>query len=284
MLFSPKTINFTPGVSAQGGSGVTGNFWPWYASPYLDITPANYITLAQGLGLSPGDYWWLNGTQQGAEGNAFMFVKCNSAIAGAGLLLAVDTPATGTFTAAGSTVSKIVTTVTAGAANNSEVDNWLFAASTGATSLNLRRVKANTGGANSTFTISLPDYLRPNLPNDQDVFATQPTNGDQIRLVRPYNTQICTASLVPFGVSLGAVTSGDYTIIQVAGLCGLQSSGAITFVNQQAMPAAAGQIQLLAGANLNLNFNGASMILPQYFGTATAGNQLIPAYVNFIGQ
>src|SRR5271169_4533299 len=170
MLFSPKAINFTPGVWAQGGSGVAGNFFPWYAAPFLDITPATYANISAGYGLSLGDYWWNNGTQVSAEGNAFMFVKANAALT-VGQLVSMDAPQTGTYT---SGTTKILTNITEAGAVNSEVDNWLTVIATGQAVPQIRRIKANSTGATALYTISLPDFLRPNSPADTETFVTTP--------------------------------------------------------------------------------------------------------------
>jgi hypothetical protein len=51
-----------------------------------------------------------------------------------------------------------------------------------------------------------------------DCLTLAATNGDVCVILRPYQVQVCTATTVPIGIALGTVTSGNYTIIQVAGL------------------------------------------------------------------
>ena len=283
MQFSPKSINFTPGVWAQGGSGVAGNFFPWYASPYLDITAANYAGIQAGLGLSPGDFWWNNGTQEGCEGNAFMFVKANAGLT-IGQLVAMDAPQTGTYTAAGSTASTTITNITEAQGVNGDVNNYLSGIFTGQAVPQIRRIKGNTNGANAQFKISLPDYLRPNLPNDLDVWTTTPTNGDQLCVIRPFNVRVCTASLQPIGVALGTVTSGSYTIIQVAGLAGVSAVGN-SLANVAMVPGAPGAAGVLTGQPANYSaaqiFTQGTAIVPLIANSAASA--FIPCMVNFIG-
>src|SRR5271169_341254 len=283
MLFSPKAINFSPGVWAQGGSGVSGNFFPWYAAPFIDITPATYANISAGYGLSLGDYWWNNGTQVSAEGNAFMFVKANAALT-IGQLVSMDAPQTGTYTTAGSTASKTVTNITEAGAVNSEIDNWLTVIATGQSVPQARRIKANTTGAAAVYTISLPDFLRPNSPNDQDVWTTTPTNGDQLAIVRPYNVKVCTAALQPIGVALGTVTSGDYTIIQIAGLAGVSCVGN-TLANVAMVPGSPGAAGVLTGQPANYSaaqyFNAGGSIVPLMANAAASA--MVMCMVNFVG-
>jgi len=276
-LYCPKAINFTPGVWAQGGSGVVGNFFPWYGSPFIDITAANYASLSASVGLTLGDYWWNNGTMQGCEGNAFMFVKANAALT-LGQIVQIDAPTAGTYTAAGSTASKTVTNITT-TATNVEVDNWLNCIATGQSVPQMRRIKANTSGANAVFTISLPDYLRPSLPNDQDVWTTTPTNGDPLQVIRPWNVVVGTTAGIPVGVALGSVTSGSYTIVQVAGICNVIANGTTTTAVNA--PATLGTLGRVIGLGAASQYAAGWTILPQVANN-TAGT-FIPAYVNFIG-
>lgn len=283
MLFSPKAINFTPGVWAQGGSGVAGNFFPWYTAPFLDMTQAQWQAVAQGVGLSLGDSWWNNGTQGAAEGNAFMFVKANAGLT-IGQLVAMDAPQTGTFTTAGSTASLSKTNITEAGAVNSEIDNWLTVIATGQAVPQARRIKANTTGANAIYTISQPDFLRPNSPNDLDVWTTTPTNGDQVAVVRPFQVKVCTASLQPIGVALGTVTSGDFTIIQIAGLAGVSCVGN-TLANVAMVPGSPGAAGVLTGQPANYSaaqyFNAGGSIVPMMANAAASA--MVMCMVNFVG-
>jgi hypothetical protein len=279
MMFSPKAINFTSGVWAQGGSGVVGNYFPWFASPYLDITAANYASIAAGVGLSLGDFWWNNGTQSGNEGNAFMLVKANAALA-IGQIVQIDAPQAGTYTAAGSTASKLVTNITEAGAVNSEVDNYINVIATSQTVPNMRRIKGNTTGANAVYTISLPDYLRPSSPADLDVLvAPSLANGDPLQIIRPWNVVVGTTNGIPVGVALGTVTSGSYTIVQVAGLTQILANGTTTLTVNQ--PATLGTLGRALGLAAATQYAAGYTILPQV--TNNTAGTFVPAYVNFIG-
>lgn len=283
MQYCPKAINFTPGVWAQGGSGVAGNFFPWYAAPYLDITAANFASIAAGVGLSPGDLWWNNGVQDGNEGNAFMLVRAQAALT-IGQLVAMDAPQTGTYTTAGSTAAISKTNITEAQGVNGDVGNYLSGIFTGQSVPQIRKIKANTNGANALFTISLPDYLRPSLPADQDGWTTTPTNGDQVCVIRPWNVRVCTAVLQPVGVALGTVTSGSYTIIQVAGLAGVSAVGN-TLANVAMVPGAPGAAGVLTGQPANYSaaqiYTQGTAIVPMIANAAASA--MIPCMVNFIG-
>jgi hypothetical protein len=153
----------------------------------------------------------------------------------------------------------------------------------------IRRIKANTNGANAIYTISLPDYLRPSLPNDLDVWTTTPTNGDALTVIRPWNVKVCTATTNPVGVALGTVTSGSYTIIQVAGLAGVSATAtvAITAMSTLVTPAASGVLNGFAGTATALVGTAASTymqgasIVPLI--ALASGSAMIPCFVNFIG-
>lgn len=279
MMFSNKAINFTPGQWAQGGSGVAP-LYPWYAAPYIDMTAASLQSLAQGVGLTLGDTWWNNGVQAAAKGNAFMLVKANAALT-VGQIVAMDAPQTGTYTTAGSTAAVSVTNITEAQGVNGDVDNWLYVIATGQTVPQIRRIKANTNGAAARFTIALPDHLRPNLPNDLDTWTTTPTNGDALGVIRPWTVRVCTAALQPVGVALGTVTSGNYTIIQVAGLAGVSAITGLTTM----VPAGVGAAGVVAPQPANYSAaiynNAGASIIPLH---TTGGSLMIPAMVNFIGS
>lgn len=291
MFYRPQKINYTSPAVAQGGPGMSKQF-TWYVNtPYISMTKDQMN--AQGLSL--GDYWWLGGKAPASGGNAFMVVKTTANLS-LGQLVAAADPTTGTYTAAGSTAASIktnISNVTAGV--NGEVDNWLWVSATGATLPQMRRIKANDASATGSFVISQADQLRPNLPNDKDVFDTTPTNGDALAIIRPYNVKVCTATTVPLGVALGTVTAstGPYTIIQIAGLAAILTDGTVnTAVGVPAVPIAAGLIGGFAGTATALTgtaadqFSGAGLILPQLAktGNAAADPLFTPCYINFTGQ
>lgn len=292
MLQRWKKIDYSSPSSASGGAGIVKQF-PWYATPYIDMSAAVFTGVSQAIGASIGDVWWLGGKDHASGGNAFMFVKADAGLT-VGQLVTFATPTTGTITVAGSpvTTTAAVTTnisnVTAGV--NGEVNNWIYANITSATGVNLRRIKANTAAATGNFTVALPNYLLPNSPLDLDVFDTLPTNADPCCIIRPYHTIVCTAATIPVGVTLGTVTQYNYTIVQVAGLAAVASvgNGVALVSGTPALPIAGGAISGFAGTATALTgtaapqFLGAGMVVPLF--ASAAASLLIPCYVNFIGQ
>lgn len=296
MLFRWKKIDYTSPASAQGGPGVSKQITWYQGTPYIDMSTSVFTGVQQAIGASLGDVWWLGGTSVASGGNAFMFVRARAALS-LGQLVTVQTPTTGTVTIPGSPVSTTAALTTnisnVAAGVNGEVGNWLWVSATGATLPQLRRIKANTAAATGNFTVAQPDYLRPNSPTDQDVFDTLPTNGDACAIIRPYNVIVNTATTVPIGVALGTVTSGNYTLIQVAGLAPILTDGTVnTAVGTPAVGIAGGLIGGFAGTATALvgtaanQFSGAGLILPQVAktGNAAADPLYTPCYINFTGQ
>jgi hypothetical protein len=288
MQFRYKKIDYTIPASAAGGPGTVAQI-PWYVSPYIDMTAAQFKGLSQDIGASIGDIFWLGGKAPASGGNAFMFVKATAALA-FGQVLTLAAPTAGTYTAAGSTSAKIITNisnVTAGV--NGEVDNFINVnAAGGSTKWNTRRIKANDASATGSFTVALPDFLRPNSPLDQDIFAgfADFANADAVQVIRPYYAAVAGVGSVPNAISLGIVTSGNYTIVQVAGLAGVLSTSATA--NVPAIPGAAGVIVTAAGVGNGTGGAAAAalgstggMILPMLT-NAVAAN-IVPCMVNFIG-
>lgn len=288
MQYRYKKTDYTAPANSQGGPGVQGAVTWYLSTPYLNMTAAQWHTVAEGTGLTLGDVWTLGGSQPQAAGNSFMFVKADAELT-LGQLVTPALPTTGTITVPGVPVTstEILTTdidnSTAG--TNGEVDNWIYGNITGATLPQLRRIKANTNAATGNFTVSQMDWMRPNSPHDADVLDTTPTNADPCCVIRPYHVIVNTEVTVPIGVSLGAVTSGNYTIVQVGGLAMISAIGDTTalVVNQPAVGAAAGQIAGSAAAAENL-YLGASLILPQFATAAGAPGIFIPCFVNFMRQ
>ncbi len=292
MQYRPKKIDYTSPASAQGGPGVQKAVTWYVGTPYIDMSAAQWAAMGTAIGASLGDMWWLGDGAGASGGNAFMFVKADAALT-LGQVVAAGTPTTGTATVpgAGTAASPLTTTASittninnaATVAVNGDVDNWIFVQATGATLPQLRRIKYNSSSTTSFYKVALPDTMRPNSPTDADVFDTLATNADPLCVIRPYHVISCTASLVPIGIALGTVTSGNYTVIQVAGLAAVQGNnvGAATVVNVPAKVQAAGIITGAAGtANLYL---GAGAIIPQLAYNA-AGTITIPCFVNFTGQ
>jgi len=286
MLYRPKKIDYTSPASAQGGPGVQKQWTHYVGTPYIDMTAAVFAGIQQAIGASLGDIWWLGGGAGANGGNAFMFVKATAGLT-LGQLVAASATTTGTVTnnAAQSTVASVLTNINNAAtvATNGDVDNWIWVTATGAALPQLRRIKSNTSSTTARYDVAKIDPLRPNSPTDQDVFDTLATNGDACSIIRPYNVLVCTATLTPIGVALGTVTSGNYTVVQVAGLAAVTSvgNGNALVVNQPAIPTAGGAIKGSAAAAANL-YTGASCVLPQL--ASSAASLIIPAYVNFTGQ
>jgi hypothetical protein len=293
MQFRPKKIDYTTPAGASGGPGVAAQI-PWYGgTPYINMSTAVYSGVQQAIGASLGDIWWLGGGPEASGGNAFMFVRARAALA-IGQLVTFQTPTTGQLTVPGlpvSTAASITTNVSNAAAGvNGEVGNYIFVspAATYAT-IQLRRIKANTAAVTGNFTVAQTDFLRPNNPTDQDVFDgfSVFANADPLSIIRPYNVIVNTASTVPVGVALGTVTSGNYTIIQVAGLCPVLTKGDTAnkgiVTGQPLVGGAAGvaQGQLDNAATEYVKYGLGSNITALY--TSTAASLILPCYVNFTG-
>ena len=269
-----ELINYIPTTVKEQGA-----LFPYYSN----TSYINSQTLVQNLDL--GVKWWTKGPQKDAGGNSFQVVKAGAGLT-RGQLVAWATPTTGTYTTASSTVASIVTNVNA-AAINSEIDNFIFFNDISV----MKRIKANTKGPNSVFTISLVDPTIASKPYDSDALTAAElallVNGNPVSIIRPYQVIVCTAALVPCGVALGTVTSGYYTIIQKDGLAEVQSTGngVALAVNAPSIPSAAGVQIGFAGTATALvgtasgQFGG-TMMLPQVAWSA-AGALLVPTLVNF---
>jgi len=287
MLYRPKKIDYTTPASAQGGPGVQKQVGHYFGTPYLDMTAAQWAVVSAAIGASLGDIWWLGGGARGNGGNAFMFVKNTTAgaLTQGQLVTAALPTATTAHNPAGESTTAVVTTHynTSALAVNAEVDNWVYVNATGATLPQLRRIKASNVAVLGAMTVALRDNLRPNSPLDADVFDTAATDNDTMCIIRPYEVIECTATKIPIGVALGAVTAGSYTVIQVAGLALVLTKGDTNalVVNQPAIPTAAGFAKGSAAAAANL-YTGAGCILPQF--ASAAASLIMPCFVNFTGQ
>jgi len=262
MMQIPEILNYL-------GTGVKnqGPLFPLYDSTYINSsTPLAEV----------GTIWWTKGAPGDAGGNAFQYVKATAALA-RGQVTALAAATTGTVTSAGSTTSVINTNVTTTAVN-SEVGNFIYFADIAAT----RLIRANTSGANASFTVETAD---PNLATGAagpNVLASVPGNGSALTISRPYSRLVCTATLQPNGVALGTVTSGNYTIVQIAGIAECLAVGSVTATvfGVPAVTGAGGTVVGSAAAAANLYQNGGA-IIPLH---AWAGaSQLVPCLVNFIG-
>ena len=279
MQFRNKKIDYTSPASAQGGPGIAAQF-PWYqGTPYLNMTAAQLAD----SGLSLGDTWWLGGKAPASGGNCFQVVKADATLA-LGQVVTLAAPTAGTFTALGSTSAAIVTSIATNGANsglNAEVDNYITVNPAGGSTVwNTRRIKANDSSATATFTVALPDRLRPNSPTDQDVFDgfASFANADAVCVTRPYHVIVNTATTVPCGIALAVVTQYNYTIIQIAGYAGVKST--TSTANVPAVGAAAGVI--VTGAGTANAYMAAGQILPMQ--TNAVANNIVSCMVNFTGQ
>lgn len=242
-----------------------GPLYPWY-----DSSTYNVASLPAGVQL--GECFFVKGSPRSGGGNAFMWVKATAGLT-QGQLVAWAAP--GTDTASTGSTTSVLNLTTGALTVNAEVDNFVWV---DGTTKEYRRIKANTA---STITVALNDPYVASNPKDADVFTTAPSNTNPVSIIRPFNVRVCTASLQPVGVALGTVTSGYYTVVQIAGsgLISATGSGTALVVGVPAVPSAAGVI-IGSGGTANVYTNG-SAIIPQY---ALAGaNQLIPCLFNFVG-
>jgi hypothetical protein len=303
MLYRRKKIDYTVPSGHEGGPGMGKQITPYFGTPYLNMTLAQWQAVHQNIGACLGDTWTLGGQAPALGGNTFMFVRAREALA----LGQLVTPAWPTGTVGANaiygdqdvvllTIPGVPVSTSAAittdynnvglVAANADVDNWIFVnpVATFATP-QLRRIKAHTVSATATYTVAQRDFMRPNSPTDTDVFDGFAVfaNLDPVVIIRPYEVMVNTATSVPTGVALGTVTAGNYTIIQIGGLASVQSvgDGTALAVNVEAYGDAAG-VAIGSGGVANL-YNQASQILPQ-IAQAAAGPIIIPCLVNFTAQ
>lgn len=287
MQYRMKKFSFLSSASDQGGIGPAFN---WFrGTPYLDMTEAFFRSYAVGANLGEG--FETEGLPQNGGGNTYAFFKAKAGLT-EGQVIAMEAPTTGTVTnnAGQSTIYSVLTNINNAAtvAANGDVDNWICVLATGATLLQLRRIKSNTSSTTARYVVSDYNYLLPNTPHDQDAFDTLATNADVCSIIRPYNVIVNTAATVPIGIALGTVTAGNYTIALVKGLAAVSAigSGTALAVNSPAVGSSAGVIIGMANDTTAqpspAKFNAAASIVPMM---AYAGSgALIPCMVNFIGQ
>lgn len=246
--------------------------WPWYSSSYINST-----SLPQGAAL--GQLWCLDGDLRIGGGNWFMWVKATGALA---VGSAVKWSVPGTDTAAAGTTATTLNLTTGGLTANAEIDNWVFVAATGGSEFH--RIKANTA---TTITVSLADPFAATKPNDPDVFVNVPVATNPVSIIRPWQVVATGATTdQPIGVALGTVSSGNYTIIQVAGLAMVLAVGSTTatVVGQPMIPTAtAGTLAGIAAASTGSAIQAitATPFIAKYATSAAAA--VIPAYINALG-
>ncbi len=308
MQFFHKKIDYTVPSGHEGGP-MFKQITPYVGTPYINMTLAQFQTVQQAIGARLGSTWSLGGGSSALGGNAFEFVR-NGSDADPGVDLALGEivklrlptttvddrggAASTVVTGAGTAVSPTTTTavVTTNIQNsafmlpvgvNEDVDNWLWIKSAAATLPQFRRIKKNSSSTTSFYTVALPDYTRPNSATDADVYDNTPLNTEACSIIRPFDVVQCDATSQPYGIALGTVTAGNYTIIQKRGLACVAVDGsglnAGLVVGQPAVPIAAG---LAAGNNAAASlYTQGTMILPLIATTGGAGT-FIPAYVNFM--
>lgn len=251
-------------VRWQGQNGLPtgqtsqGPIIPWYASAQFNsATPLNGL----------GSLWY-----DDVSGNVFQYVKASVALA-AGQLVSPVVPGTDTVVAASST-TQVVTLNTGGLTANAEVGNYIYFG----TLATMRLIKANTA---TTVTVSLTTSILGNNQPDPDVLPAIPANNENVSIIRPYNVKVCTQVLQPTGVALGVVTALYYTMVQVAGLALVLTTGTgtATVVNVPAVTGAAGVA--IGGGGTAFAYTAGVSMLPQYASAGTA--VLTPMIVNFMG-
>ena len=247
--------------------------WPYYGSEYI-----NSSTALTGVGTE----WDCVGGIDSVGGNSFMYVKAVGSALTQGQLVTFATPTASTVTAAGSTTKSIVWAA-GGLTVDAEIGNILYIAnSTGSGGgFTIRKIISNTA---TTITFSRVDPSVASKPDDQNALEAVPTNGNVAIIIRPYNVMVNTATTVPIGVSLGAVTENYYTIIQTKGLALVQTvgNGTATAVSKPAVGSAAGVAIGSAADAANLfNSSGGLVALSAY---SAAGPGLTPFMLNFKGS
>lgn len=182
-------------------------------------------------------------------GNQFVYVRSVAALA-QGQVCTYAANLVGTVSA-GTTTAVINTNVTT-TINEASVGSFL--ADGGASGIVfLKLIKAQTAiGANTQFTISKLSIFLGTGKQDGDVLGSTPTTGDAAHVIRLFGVDVAGAVGVPVGVALGTVTSGNRTIIQVAGLAQVLSVGSTDALvdNRIVVTAAAGVVKsrLTAGS------------------------------------
>lgn len=267
-------------ASATGLSDTT----MWYANADINST-----TAAMELGAT-----WCDAE----TGNWFKYVKATAGLT-PGQFVSFAAPTAGTTTAAGSTVYNQVTNITTTAV---ETGNYLWILDAAGTysagvtpfSQSLRRIKGQIAGgvegavgANTTFILSRTGSIYGNNQYDPDFLPKTATNGAACYIVRPNNVIVATNATPPIGVALGEVTSGRYTIIQVAGLAMVQYNNTIAaaVIGKAGVMQAAGITSGPTAGTMtaaNLDTIVGTSIYPQAL-LASATTSLIPAYINFLG-
>jgi hypothetical protein len=273
-------------VSINTSSAGGGPSWPWFDSTYINQQNLNPY-------LSQGQLFNLAGDDVGSgNGNTFMVVQASEALAQGQWVSQVVPTVTdivaGTVTNLNTTTSLVVTNITT---TVSEVGNLLYIANSAGGGFVVRQIiqQFNNAGAvpgytgtNTAFQIASTDPTVASKPADANTLSVAPVNPNPVKLIRPYNVGVNIATTAPCGISLGAVTSQYYTVIQVAGLgMGLGiGSGTALAAGVAAVGGAAGvMLGSTAGAT---PYMGGGLVTPlaAYSGAST----LQPFLFNLIGN
>ncbi len=247
---------FATGMQDQGA------WFPWYDSMYLNSSTAL---------VTPGSRWNTNFAQ-----GVFGYVRAGAGLV-TGQLVALDAPATDTIISASST-TQVLTLNNGGLTVGAEVGNMVYIHDTSTSGFPLsRKILANTA---STLTVSLTTSITANNQADANVLPAVPANNTPVVITRPNRVRVCTATLCPVGVALGTVTSGNYTIIQLAGYTHIiTGTGQDTVAGEPAVPGAAGVV--VGGTSTAFAYTpGVSIIA---LSVVSGGPYGAPYLVNFIG-
>jgi hypothetical protein len=233
--------------------------------------------------MQPGDVFWQQDNAGYGISSAFQYVNAKATLAFA-QVVTMETIAVDTVIAAGSSSQVIqITTGTTFVENGN-----LVYVENGGVNPQLRVIKANVQGASGTLTVSMRDQNNTFNAPDADALPYTPTNGSNVQIIRPNNRIVCTASTMPFGVALGAVTfttPTTFTEVLVSGICLVSAAGTLPLVvGKPGIPGASGTITGQAAAyaaGTNAIAGGASFM--PLFAFAAAGPESIPFAVNCLG-
>jgi hypothetical protein len=140
-----------------------------------------------------------------------------------------------------------------------------------------RVILANTA---TTLTVSQTNSLIGNNQPDPNILPAVPGNNTPVSISRPFRVRVSTEALQPVGVALGTVTSGNYTVIQLAGYTHIiTGAGADTVVGVPCIGIAGGAVVgSTAGAT---PYIAGGAIIP--LAVVSGGPYLAPHEINFIG-
>ena len=264
-------------------SFAVGSTFVWYDNTFNQDPNTKYPTITAELGA----VWFEEDNGGYGVMNGFQYIKTEATLA-CGQLVAgsagvADTAVTGSSTS-------VVKCGTGGAAITGDIGSLLYIENGGVNpQLRVIKTAVNSGGTylgtvytNGAYVVSVRDLNTTSTQLDADILPYIPTNTTNIQVLRPFNRIICTASLVPLGVALGAVTYtvNPFTVVQVAGIAMIQSTTGAHVVGVPMIPAASGQVDSTIGTGSI--YSGPSIYALDSFTPGGAGN-LYPFAVNFLG-